>query len=84
MFWDTILDPLRNFLSNDILRWMIAAVLLAVGYHQSLVHGLRIGRVTAGTKIRPRTLSCARGRLLPPVSLQSSHAEYSSGINRRA
>jgi hypothetical protein len=30
MFWDTILDPLRNFLSNDILRWMIAAKLLAV------------------------------------------------------
>ncbi len=30
MFWDTILDPLRNFLSNDILRWMIAAMLLAV------------------------------------------------------
>lgn len=30
MFWDTVLDPLRNFLSNDILRWMIAAVLLAV------------------------------------------------------
>jgi hypothetical protein len=30
MFWDTVLDPLRNFLSNDILRWMIAAVLFAV------------------------------------------------------
>jgi hypothetical protein len=30
MFWDTVLDPLRNSLSNDILRWMIAAMLLAV------------------------------------------------------
>ncbi len=30
MFWDIILDPIRNFLSNDISRWMIAATLLAV------------------------------------------------------
>jgi hypothetical protein len=30
MFWDIILDPVRNSLSNDILRWMIAATLPAV------------------------------------------------------
>jgi hypothetical protein len=29
MFWDGILDPLRNLLSNDISRWMIAATLVA-------------------------------------------------------
>lgn len=25
MFWDIILDPIRNFLSNDISRWTVAA-----------------------------------------------------------
>jgi hypothetical protein len=29
MFWDTILDQIRNLLSNDISRWMIAATLVA-------------------------------------------------------
>ncbi len=30
MFWDGFLDPIRNFLSNDISQWMIAATLLSV------------------------------------------------------
>jgi hypothetical protein len=30
MSWDTILNQVRNSLSNDILRWVIAATLLAV------------------------------------------------------
>ncbi len=29
MFWDTILDPLRNLLSNNISWWMIAAILVS-------------------------------------------------------
>jgi hypothetical protein len=29
MFWDSILDPLRNLLSNNISQWMIAATLVS-------------------------------------------------------
>lgn len=29
MFWDIILDPIRNLLSNDISRWVSAATLVA-------------------------------------------------------
>jgi hypothetical protein len=30
MFWDSILDPMRNFVSNDVTHWMVAAALVTV------------------------------------------------------
>ena len=30
MFWDAILDPVRNLLSNDISEWIVASLLVAL------------------------------------------------------
>jgi hypothetical protein len=30
MFWDPVLDPVRDFLSNDISKWTIAAFFAAL------------------------------------------------------
>jgi hypothetical protein len=30
MFWDIILDPMRNFVSNDVSHWMIAATFVTI------------------------------------------------------
>jgi Flp pilus assembly protein protease CpaA len=67
MFWDSVLDPIRRMLSNDISEWIVAAMLVALittkligvmsgstlGYRRELNVGIAIFVVLVGVFYLP-------------------------------